>query len=106
MLKDCTSLTTAPDLTATALEPGCYEEMFNGCKNLKSVKMLAPSKQIIGDYFTDWLTDAGTSATTGRTLIVKDQTAYDALKTKNLLPADYWQTGKCTVKAADGTDIK
>lgn len=106
MFKDCTSLTTAPDLTATALEPGCYEEMFNGCKNLKSVKMLAPSKQIIGDYFTDWLTDAGTSATTGRTLIVKDQTAYDALKTNNLLPADYWQKGKCAVKAADGTDIK
>lgn len=106
MFKECTSLTTAPDLSATVLEPGCYEEMFNGCKNLKSVKMLAPSKQIIGNYFTDWLTDAGTSATTGRTLIVKDQTAYDALKTNNLLPANYWQKGKCTVKAADGSDIK
>lgn len=106
MFKDCTSLTTAPDLSATVLEPGCYEGMFNGCKNLKSVKMLAPSKQIIGDYFTDWLTDAGTSATTGRTLIVKDQTAYDALKTKNLLPASYWQAGKCTVKTKSGTVIK
>lgn len=106
MFKDCTSLTTAPDLSATVLEPGCYEEMFNGCKNLKSVKMLAPSDQIIGNYFTDWLTDAGTSITTGRTLILKDQTAYDALKTNNLLPANYWQAGKCTVKAADGTDIK
>ena len=106
MFKDCTSLTTAPDLSATVLEPGCYEGMFNGCKNLKSVKMLAPSDQIIGNYFTDWLTDAGTSITTGRTLIVKDQTAYDALKTNNLLPADYWKKGKCTVKAADGSDIK
>lgn len=105
MFKDCTSLTTAPDLTATALEPGCYEEMFNGCKNLKSVKMLAPSKQIIGDYFTDWLTDAGTSATT-RSLTLTDQNAYNALKTNNLLPADYWQAGKCTVKAANGSDIK
>lgn len=106
MFKDCTSLTTAPDLLVTKLEPGCYEEMFNGCKSLKSVKMLAPSHNKMSDYFTDWLTDAGTSATNGRTLILKDQAAYDALKTNNLLPADYWQKGKCTVKAADGTLIK
>ena len=106
MFKDCTSLTTAPDLLVTKLESGCYKEMFNGCKNLKSVKMLAPSHNKMNDYFTDWLTDAGTSATTGRTLIVKDQTAYDALKTNNLLPADYWQKGKCAVKAADGSVIK
>ena len=106
MFKDCTSLTTAPDLPATVLAPGCYEGMFNGCKNLKSVKMLAPRHNKMNDYFTDWLTDAGTSITTGRTLILKDQTAYDALKTNNLLPANYWQAGKCTVKVADGTEIK
>ena len=106
MFKDCTSLTTAPDLLVTKLEPGCYKEMFNGCKNLKSVKMLAPSHNKMSDYFTDWLTDAGTSATNGRTLILKDQTAYDALKTNNLLPANYWQKGKCAVKAADGSVIK
>ena len=106
MFKECTSLTTAPDLPATVLAPECYKEMFYDCKNLKSVKMLAPSHKKMNDYFTDWLTDAGTSATTGRTLIVKDQTAYDALKTNNLLPADYWQKGKCAVKAADGSVIK
>lgn len=106
MFKECTSLTTAPDLLVTKLEPGCYKEMFNGCKNLKSVKMLAPSHNKMNDYFTDWLTDAGTSITTGRTLILKDQAAYDALKTNNLLPASYWQKGNCTVKAADGSDIK
>ena len=106
MFKDCTSLTTAPDLLVTKLESGCYKEMFNGCKNLKSVKMLAPSHNKMSDYFTDWLTDAGTSVTTSRTLIVKDQTAYDALKTNNLLPAAYWQIGKCTVKAANGSVIK
>lgn len=105
MFKECTSLTTAPDLSATVLEPGCYEEMFNGCKNLKSVKMLAPSKQIIGNYFTDWLTDAGTSAK-NRSLTLTDQTAYNALKTNNLLPADYWQANKCTVKTKSGTVIK
>lgn len=106
MFKECTSLTTAPDLLVTKLEPGCYKEMFYGCKKLKSVKMLAPSHNKMNDYFTDWLTDAGTKVTTGRTLILTDQTAYDALKTNNLLPANYWQAGKCTVKAADGSDIK
>ena len=106
MFKECTSLTTAPDLPATTLADYCYKEMFNGCKNLKSVKMLAPSHNKMSDYFTDWLTDAGTSITTGRKLILKDQAAYDALKTNNLLPANYWQAGKCTVKAADGTEIK
>ena len=106
MFSGCTSLTTAPDLLVTKLDIGCYKEMFNGCKNLKSVKMLAPSHNKMNDYFTDWLTDAGTSITTGRKLILKDQTAYDALKTNNLLPANYWQAGKCTVKAADGTEIK
>ena len=105
MFKECTSLTTAPDLLVTKLESKCYKEMFNGCKNLKSVKMLAPSHNKMSDYFTDWLTDAGTNATTSRTLILTDQTAYNALKTNNLLPTD-WQVGNCTVKAADGTKIK
>ena len=67
--------------------------------------MLAPSKQIIGNYFTDWLTDAGTSAK-NRSLTLTDQTAYNALKTNNLLPADYWQANKCTVKTKSGTVIK
>ena len=106
MFSRCTSLKSAPTLSATTLAESCYSGMFYDCKNLKSVKMLAPSHNKMSDYFTDWLTDAGTSTTTGRTLIVKDQTAYDALKTNNLLPADYWQKGKCTVNAADGTDIK
>ena len=105
MFKECTSLTTAPDLPATVLAPGCYKEMFYDCKNLKSVKMLAPSHKKMNDYFTDWLTDAGTSAK-NRSLTLTDQTAYNALKTNNLLPANYWQAGKCTVKVADGTEIK
>ena len=106
MFSRCTSLKSAPTLSATTLAESCYSGMFYDCKNLKSVKMLAPSHNKMNDYFTDWLTDAGTSTTTGRTLIVKDQTAYDALKTNNLLPADYWQKGKCTVNAADGSVIK
>lgn len=106
MFYGCTSLEKAPDLNATTLDTNCYSSMFYGCKKLSSVKMLALSETIFKDNIKNWLDGAGTSATTGRTLIVKDQTAYDALKTNNLLPADYWQKGKCTVKAADGTDIK
>ena len=106
MFSRCTSLKSAPTLSATTLAESCYSGMFYDCKNLKSVKMLAPSHNKMSDYFTDWLTDAGTSITTGRTLILKDQAAYDALKTNNLLPADYWQKGNCTVNAADGSVIK
>lgn len=101
----CTSLKTVPELPATKLAEYCYLNMFNGCKKVSSVKMTAPSDQITGNYFSDWLAGAGTEITTGRTLIVKDQTAYDALlKTKDFLPTD-WRVGNCTVKAADGKGI-
>lgn len=101
----CTSLKTVPELPATKLAEYCYLNMFYGCKNVSSVKMTAPSDQITGNYFSDWLSGAGTEITTGRTLTVKDQTAYDALlKTKDFLPTN-WQKGKCTVKAANGSAI-
>ena len=106
MFYRCTSLKTVPELPATKLAEYCYLNMFNGCVKVSSVKMTAPSDQITGNYFSDWLTDAGKDVTTGRTLIVKDQTAYDALlKTTDFLPTT-WRVGNCTVKAADGTDIK
>ena len=102
----CSSLKTVPDLPATKLAGSCYINMFYGCKNVSSVKMTAPSDQITGNYFSDWLSGAGKDVTTGRTLIVKDQTAYDALlKTTDFLPTT-WRVGNCTVKAANGTDIK
>ena len=102
----CTSLKTVPELPATKLAEYCYLNMFYGCKKVSSVKMTAPSDQITGNYFSDWLKDAGKDVTTGRTLIVKDQTAYDALlKTTDFLPTT-WRVGNCKVKAADGTEIK
>lgn len=102
----CTSLKTVPELPATKLAESCYKNMFYGCKNVSSVKMTAPSDQITGNYFSDWLKDAGKDVTTGRTLIVNDQTAYDALlKTKDFLPTN-WQKENCTVKTADGSVIK
>ena len=106
MFISCTSLTSAPTLSATTLADGCYSEMFNGCTNLSSVKMLASKDQITSKdaCCEDWLKDAGTGAKS-RTLKVKDQAAYNALKDNSYLPADYWQIGKCTVLAEDNSTI-
>ena len=98
MFYNCTNLTSAPELPATTLANSCYSYMFEQCTNLSSVKMLASKDQITSKdaCCEDWLKDAGTGAKS-RTLKVKDQAAYETLKTKGWLPADYWQIGKCTV---------
>ena len=98
MFQGCSSLQKAPDLSATHLQYNCYTYMFNGCTNLTSVTMLAPSDQISGDYFTDWLKNAGTKEGITRTLKVKDPSAYNKLKDKGVLPTDYWLIGKCMVE--------
>lgn len=90
MFKNCSSLQTAPDLPATELTEYCYLNMFYGCEILSSVKMLAPSDQITSDWFTSWLSKAGTSAAS-RKLIVQDEAAYNALVNAGL-PAK-WMTG-------------
>ena len=98
MFQGCSSLQKAPDLSATGLQFYCYTYMFNGCTNLTSVTMLAPSDQISGDYFTDWLKNAGTKEGITRTLKVKDPSAYNKLKDEGVLPTDYWLIGKCMVE--------
>ena len=105
MFGSCTSLNTVPELPVSKLEKGCYSGMFFGCNNLSSVTMLATSDQITKDNLMNWLASAGKDVTTGRTLILNNQDAYDALKANGLISTN-WQTGKCTVKAADGTVIK
>ena len=108
MFSNCTSLKSAPTLSATTLAKGCYRGMFYGCTILTSVTMLAPKDQITSkeDCCYDWLEDAGTDeSVTSRTLNVKNQAAYNALKDNNYLPADYWQIGKCTVLAEDNSTI-
>ena len=104
MFSNCTSLKSAPTLSATTLAKGCYSGMFYGCKNLTSVTMLAPKDQITSkeDCCNDWLENAGTDeSVTSRTLNVKNQAAYNALKDNSYLPADYWQIGKCTVQTKE-----
>ena len=106
MFKGCTSLTAAPKLKATTLARYCYYDMFSGCTKLSTVTMLAPSDQI-SNCCDNWLDNAGTDPTVkSRTLIVSDEAAYNKLVNVGVLPADYWQAGNCTVKAANGTDIK
>ena len=97
MFHSCTSLTKAPELPAETLPYNCYVGMFYGCTNLTSVTMLAPSDQITGDRFIDWLPDEGVDPNKSRTLKVKDEAAYNALVDKGCLPADYWKKGPCTV---------
>ena len=41
MFKNCTALTTAPELPAATLTEGCYANMFMGCENLNYIKCLA-----------------------------------------------------------------
>ena len=98
MFQGCSSLQKAPDLSATDLQYYCYTNMFCNCTNLTSVTMLAPSDQISGYYFTDWLKNAGTKEGITRTLKVKDLSAYNKLKDEGVLPTDYWLIGKCMVE--------
>ncbi len=108
MFSNCKSLKSAPTLSATTLAKGCYSGMFYGCTILTSVTMLAPKDQITSkeDCCNGWLENAGTDeSVTSRTLNVKNQAAYNALKDNSYLPADYWQIGKCTVLAEDNSTI-
>lgn len=107
MFYGCTSLTSTPELKATKLAENCYFHMFYKCTKLSTVTMLAPSDQISKTTICcfDWLYNAGTDETvSSRTLIVTDEAAYNALKSKYYLPTK-WQIGKCTVLDKDGNVI-
>ena len=90
MFRNCTSLTTAPELPATTLAESCYSYMFYGCTKLESVTMLATSGFDQNDCLNNWLNNAGTGATS-RALTVASQTAYDAIVGN--LP-DIWKSGE------------
>lgn len=50
LFKDCTQLTSAPNLPATKLADRCYSNMFYGCTNLKTVPTLPAMKMFSGVY--------------------------------------------------------
>ena len=99
MFYGCTSLESAPELPATELAESCYCKMFYGCKNLSSVTMLALDSEITSksDCVYNWLGNAGTDKNVNRTLIVKDEAAYNALVNTIYLP-DIWKKDQCTVE--------
>ena len=105
MFYKCTSLESAPKLPATTLKNKCYRLMFYGCSKLSTVTMLAPSDQILGARFSEWLNNAGTDENITRTLIVKDEDAYNALAAQSYYLPDNWKIGKCTVLAEDNSTI-
>lgn len=105
MFYQCTSLESAPKLPATTLKDNCYRLMFYGCSKLSTVTMLAPSDQILGARFSEWLNNAGTDENITRTLIVKDEDAYNALAAQSYYLPDNWKIGKCTVLDKDGNAI-
>ena len=94
MFYGCTSLTEAPELKATKLVDNCYAAMFYGCSALSSVKMLATNVEA-NQCLDDWLTNAGTSASS-RTLTVANDDVYNTMITKSYLP-DNWKSGSATI---------
>ena len=50
MFIGCTSLTTAPDLPATALAEGCYWSMFYNCASLTTAPTL-PATTLVADCY-------------------------------------------------------
>ena len=62
MFLNCTSLVAAPKLPATTLVSKCYEAMFMGCSSLNYIKMMSLNP-ISGPYATNWVVDVAQSGT-------------------------------------------
>lgn len=61
MFRSCSALTVAPELPATTLVDECYHYMLAGCSALQSVTTHVTDWNTSNT--TNWLSDAGTSAT-------------------------------------------
>ena len=106
MFSGCTALEIAPALKATSLPTYCYKSMFYGCTKLSSVTMLATDVSA-NNSLIEWLTDAGTSAST-RTLTVANKDVYNSMAANtNYLP-DNWKQGAAgtTVKFKDSSSTE
>ena len=63
MFRDCTSLTSAPDLFAITLQPYCYNSMFSGCSNLNYIRCIAldiPTNSHCTDNWVNGVASSGT----------------------------------------------
>ena len=104
MFYGCTALTQSPVLRATTLENNCYREMFSGCSQLSSVTMLATNiyESYASYYFSNWLTNAGTSAQSRKLYLSYDFVEVNQFQLDNfkgsLIPENwewdiYWNNG-------------
>ena len=50
LFKNCTAITSAPDLPAETLAEDCYSYMFDGCTSLKTAPELRATQLILGCY--------------------------------------------------------
>lgn len=74
MFRDCTSLTTAPELPATRLNYSCYSSMFRGCTSLTTAPAL-PATRLEG-YCYYYMFSNCTSLTMAPELPVTSLTSY------------------------------
>ena len=51
MFRDCTNLTTAPELPTTTLAKGCYNNMFSGCTSLTTAPELPATTLVESCYY-------------------------------------------------------
>lgn len=68
MFKGCTSLEIAPVLHNTKIPYQGYKGMFEGCSNLKYIKMMATDSWLslnglTDDHFTGWVTGVSPTGT-------------------------------------------
>ena len=102
MFFDCTNLASASELPATTLADNCYQGMFYNCTKLSTVTMLASDSEITSksNCIDNWLYNAGTDENVTRTLIVKDEAAYNALESNEYYLPAIWK------KDATNTTVK
>jgi hypothetical protein len=62
MFSGCSNLTTAPELSATALADSCYSSMFSGCSNLTTAPDLPATT--LAEYCYSYMFKGCTSLTT------------------------------------------
>ena len=74
MFNGCTSLTVAPELPATTLQPNCYSSMFNGCTSLTTVSILPATT--LAEYCYAYMFQGCTSLKLSTTLTGIYDTAY------------------------------
>ena len=60
MFNGCTGLTSAPELLATTLESRCYSSMFNGCTDLSLIKVHFTAW---GTQTSNWVTSVSSAGT-------------------------------------------